>query len=537
MEHAKEYATEAASLVVEWWPYIILVLCVLFITCVCVLKFTTYFWYHQPLTFRWTMSRFFGGGGGGHNTRIMNPLRTSGTRCYNAVVYSFLHFVNHDDVRVYSGDNDDKETDAIAPYERIAAFLSRCDTEIVAPGRRLCIDGDKGFSYIPGDILRYILSQESHGLSVFIGVLGLGRNTTTTTTTTTTAIASIKGVCVLTPRIMLSFTGGGAGAGAARSVSIYVCDHLAWLRYTTRDRDSLELLETTEYIQKSREIAGEQTLYRYREIPWFVVPFTTVYSYTFTGAVTGAVTGAGAAGTTVVPVSSVNFALFYAFVNQHARDFRYCILYELSQLQSLVQGGIYRVFMLVLNQVRVLAVYIFAPSWRKASPDAMRRFHSDTDSVSRRVTKRKRTRGNRITELHDYIAETSTALVKYLPPVEKPKYDIFGKRVKTRGGAADTTDTREEHKNDHAGDIALLLSSIRDKSLCDCDTFMRGFYMSLTTLHPALVCIDTIAHNYLLIDAMLATSGATLVSREKWYYIMYNAIIERETLCKDIFTA
>lgn len=518
----------AVYLAAEWWPYMILVFCVIFITCVCVLKFSNYFWYHQPLTFRWTMSRFFGGGGGGgQNTRVMNSLVSSGTRCYNAVVYPFLHFVNHDSVRVYGDGDADSDT---IPYDKIAAFLSRPETEIVTTGRRVSV---------VSDTLEYILSKESHGLSVFIGVLGTecGRSCSRDTSPSS---AVIKGVCVLTPRIMLSFGSGSSSTSSSRassSVSIYVCDHLAWLRYTTRERDSLELLETTEYIQKSREIAGEQTLYRYREIPWFVVPFTTVYSYTFTGAVGGAVAPPGM---TIVPVSPVNFALFYAFVNQHARDFRYCILYELSQLQSLVQGGIYRIFMLLLNQVRVLAVYIFAPSILKVSQtDAIRRFHSDTNSLSRKSqTKRKRTRGNRITELHDYIAETSTALVKYLPPVERPKYDIFGKRVKTRGGAADTADTREEHKHIHGGgDITLLISSIREKSLCDCDTFLRGFYMSLITLHPAFVCIDTIAHNYLLIDAILATSGATLVSREKWYYIMYNAIIERETLCRDIFFA
>jgi hypothetical protein len=497
----------------------ILIICATLITFVCVMKFKYYFWYHQPLTFLWTIRRFFGGGGGGggQNTRIMNSLGTSGTRCYNAVVYPFLHFVNHDDVRVYSDAAADADT---VPYERIAAFLSRPDTEIVAPGGSVCISADK---------LEYILSKESsHGLSVFIGMLGSSRDMTSTSSV-------IKGVCILSPRILLCFTGHGSSRIVTTSVSIYVCDHLAWLRYTTRDRDSLELLETTEYIQKSREIAGEQTLYRYRQIPWFVVPFTTVYSYTFTGTVT--VTGAGAAGATVVPVSSRNFALFYAFVNEHARDFRYCILYELSQLQSLVQGGIYRIFMLLLNQVRVLAVYIFAPSWRKASPAAVATATATataTAGVSRHATKRKRTRGNRISELHDYIAETSTAVVKYLPPVEKPKYDIFGKRVKIRRGAMDA---REDHKNDHGGDIALLLSSIRDKSLCDCDTFLRGFYRSLATFHPSFVCIDTIAHNYLLVDAMIAAGSATLVSREKWYYIMYNAIIERETLCKDIFTA
>jgi len=523
------------AILAEWWPYIILVICVLFITCVCVLKFNTFFWYHQPVTFRWTLRRFVSGGsggsGGGQNTRIMNSLRTSGTRCYNAVVYPFMNFVSHDDVRVY-----DDSVNTIIPYERIAAFLSRRDTEIVAPGRRVCIDSDTVCTDIPGDIFRYILSQESHGLSVFIGVLCRGGSGSSASSTSTSMATAIKGVCVLTPRIMVS--GAGAGAGAATSVSIYVCDHLAWLRYTTRDRDSLTLLETTEYIQKSREIAGEQTLYRYREIPWFVVPFTTVYSYTFTGdACTGA--DAVAAGITVVPVSSANFALFYAFVNEHTRDFRYCILYELGQLQSLVQGGIYRIFMLVLNQVRVLSVYIFAPSWLKASPNALRRFHSDFDSlsVSRRVTKPKRTRGNRISKLHEHIADTSTALVKYLPPVERPKYDIFGKRVKTRKGATEATDAREKNRDEHTVDIPLLISSIREKSLCDNNTFLRGFYMSLATFHPAFICIDTIAHNYLLIDAMLAASNVKLVSREKWYYIMYNAIIERETLCKDIFTA
>jgi hypothetical protein len=203
--------------------------------------------------------------------------------------------------------------------------------------------------------------------------------------------------------------------------------------------------------------------------------------------------------------------------------------------------------MLVLNQVRVLAVYIFAPSILKVSQtDAVmrrsRRFY--TDSVSRKSkSKPKRTRGNRISELHDYIAETSTALVKYLPPVERPKYDMFGRRVKARGGAATTgamgDDDRQKNKNADTDtvDVALLISSIREKSLCDNNTFLRGFYMSLTTLHRSFVCIDTIAHNYLLIDAMLAAGSATLVSREKWYYIMYNAIIERETLCKDIFIA
>jgi hypothetical protein len=86
-----------------------------------------------------------------------------------------------------------------------------------------------------------------------------------------------------------------------------------------------------------------------------------------------------------------------------------------------------------------------------------------------------------------------------------------------------------------------LISSIREKSICDNETFVRGFHMSLATFHPAFVCVDTIAHNYLLIDAILASTTLSmswkLASREKWYYILYNAIIKRETSCKDIFIA
>jgi hypothetical protein len=250
------------------------------------------------------------------------------------------------------------------------------------------IPGDT--QYIPGDILEFILSQDTYGLSAFIGILTGPRENTTTHLIkgdnmpaikgdnthlikgdNTLGIKgdntpAIKGVCILTPRIMLSF---GASGAAPRSVSIYVCDHLAWSKYITTERESLALLETTEYIQKSREIAGEQTLYRYREIPGFVIPFTTVYTYTF-AARTAASASALGVGVSIIPVSTANFAIFYAFVNERSRDFRCCILHELSILQSLVQSGIYRIYMLLLNQVRVIAVYIFAPSWMKVSEAA-----------------------------------------------------------------------------------------------------------------------------------------------------------------------
>ena len=521
---------------IKWPPfffhYIIACVCVLYIICVCVLKFKYLFWYNQPITFQFTLRRFSRGSGGyantntNTNTSIMNPL-SLGER-YNTldVVYPFLHFVDHKSVIVYGGGGGrGRKSIADAPYDKLATFLSR--REIVMPGRRHCLPNGGDDVYIPPDKFEYILSQETYGLSAFIGVLVNNANN------------DIKGVCVLTPRIMLSLRGTSMG-DQHQPVSIYVCDHLAWANYITSERESLELLETTEYIQKSREIAGEQTLYRYHEIPGFVIPFTTVYTYTFSDIVAPRLLTATSLGDgmTLLAVSSTNFALFYTFVNECARDFRYCIFNELTQLQSLVDGGMYTIYMVVLNQVRVVAAYIFEPSWMKVRPITRRN--------AKVKPKPKKTRGNRISELHDHISQTSTAVVKYLPPVILPKYDAFGKRIQsttstsTSTSTSTTTSTSNDKHNEDA-DILLLKSSIRHKTLCENDLFVRGFLSVVATIVPRfskntnVVCIDTIAHNYQIIDTLItAIKASNFISQEKWYYILYNAIIHQEVLCKDI---
>ncbi len=503
--------------------YIIVFVCMTFIICVCVLKFKYLYWYSQPLTFRFTIQRFSGNGSGGGGRRpqssIMNPL-SLGDRCYNAVVYPFLNNVNHTSVRVYRCGLDESISDA--PFERIADFLSRRETEIIMPGRReIKMDS---YMCIPEDTLRIILSQDTFGLSVFIGVLN-------DPTTRGGGADVIKGVSILTPRIMLSFESSSTSV-PYRSVSIYMCDYLAWDKYMVGERESLELLETTEYIQKSREIAGEQTLYRYREIPWFVIPFSTVYSYTFSMPESAASYNAGT-GMSVVPVSSSNFALFYSFVNECSRDFRCCILNELTQLQSLVDHGVYRIYMLIFNQVRVVAVYLFAPSWMKT-------MKPQSSIMSKTGTKKRMTtKGNRISDLHKYISNTSTALVKYIPPVITPKYDAFGKRITTTM----TTTTSTVAETDKS--ILLLMSSIQHKTLCDKPDFVSGFQLAarmVSSIHTKkediCIMIDTLAHNYRLIDEITASgsnaSAWKLLSQDKWYYIIYNAIIHEQTLCKDI---
>ena len=507
--------------------YIIAFVIVTIITCICVLKFKYFYWYSQPLTFRYTVGRFLGYGSANtrHRTNIMNPL-SLGQRCYQAVVYPFLHHVNHNSVHVYHG------TDEDVPFERIASILSKYhDTERNSPEIIACSDSDT---------LRVILSQDTFGLSAFIGVL-----LTSITHGGTDGNNDIGGVSVLTSRIMISFN-SSLTTSPYRSVSIYMCEYLVWNKYIVSECKSLELLETTEYIQKSREIAGEQTLYRYREIPWFVVPFTTVYSYMFQ-VVGSRISGVNRFnhGISFVRVSSTNFALFYAFVNEHTRDFHCCILNELTQLQSLVEHELYIVYILLLNNTRVIATYILTHS-------VANDYHLKKDERAEvtpivKKTSRKKTKGNRIAALHDYVSRTSNALVKYLPPVIPPKYDAFGKRISanTVGTAAAETEGRTTHSRDST--VLRLLSSIQDKSLCDIKDFVRGFqYISKKHSHidvhrNDVVVIDTIAHNYRLIDALTLSipSASTepkwpLLSKDKWYYILYNAIIHEETLCKDI---
>ena len=493
--------------------------------CICILKFNYFYWYSQPITFCFTLRRWYKEGRGkgmGDNwqTSIMNPL-SLGERYNNVVIYSFVHHVNHDDVIVYGNRGFFIED---APYREIASFLSRRENELEIPGRRTCLPNHGDFMSISQDKLEYILSQGTHGLSVFIGIYSNKDRSN-----------NIKGICILTPRIMLSFS--VTKSEPPRSVSIYVCEHLAWAKHVTLERESLELVETTEYIQKFREIAGEQTLYRYNEIPWFVIPFTTVNTYTFmnTDGMTSDPSRVLGAGITVNHVSSANFALFYSFVNEYSRDFRCCIWNELTQLQSLVQGGIYQIYMLLLNNIRVVAVYIFESSWMKVKPV--------TPSQMKPRPQSKKTRGNRISRLHDHISRTSTAVVKYLPPVNTPKYDAMGRRIKNSIPINNESHADSTNNELLSEDIILLKSSIRDKTLCENDLFARGFMASVYNIRRSVksskntyVSIDTLAHSHTIVDIINRNyiSSWKMVSSYKWYYILYNAIIHQEVMCKDV---
>jgi len=165
------------------WPpfffhYIIACICVFYVICVCVLKFKYLFWYNQPITFQFTLRRFLRGGDGCMNTSVMNPL-SLGKHYNNAVVYPFLHFVDHKNVIVYGGSN---KSIIDAPYEKLAAFLSRREIELVAPTRRCGLltggDGGEGGERVNGrhEILRGSggwglgrfaeIPRERHGLIV-----------------------------------------------------------------------------------------------------------------------------------------------------------------------------------------------------------------------------------------------------------------------------------------------------------------------------------------------------------------------------------
>jgi hypothetical protein len=483
----------------------------------------------------------------------MNPLGGGGHHA--TVVYPFITNVNYENVRVYSTASSPlNRGHSDIPFEEIAGLLnndhkvtvnnSGClTTTTMTTGRQELIP------YIHHERLACIIANKTHGLAAFVGVYR-------SLVSAAAATADIHGVCILTPRIKIerdrtalgTLTTSGASPHPL-SISIYVCEHLAWSRYNVSDRQSLELLETTEYIQKSREIAGEQTLYRYNEIPRFVIPFTTVYTYALSlerlllkESNKTKIDNGGH--TAVIKVSSVNFALFYAFINECSRDFHCSILNEITHLQHLIESEIYQVYMLLLNKTRVLSVYIYGPSWARVSPESLEdasKFHrNNIDSLHK-----KKTRGNRIDRLHNYISQTSTAVVKYLPPVIPPKYDLSGKRVGrvNRTGANTTAAYPVDALYNPSTEIPRLLSSIRNKQVCESPVFVDGFIDSLKlrcreTGHGwGPVLIDTIAHNYMIIDEIVrsVTDVAPVLWYHKWYYVLYNAIIHREIPCKDLF--
>jgi len=527
--------------------YALCIICAIYLICIAVLKFNYYYWYSQPLTFRFSVRRLWAVRRPNTFTSVMNPLgRGNETgRLPGVTIYPFITNVNYKNVDVYSTTALNSHSDI--PFEGIVELLNKDHKHTVNNGAystTTTSHQNELRPYIHNERLMCILANETHGLSAFVGVYRLRSSSSSS--------GDIHGVCILTPRIKIERVRSDMTASSSSSplsTSIYVCEHLAWSRYNVSGRESLELLETTEYIQKSREIAGEQTLYRYNEIPWFVIPFTTIYTYSLSlerllspGPGPGRNPGPRPAPgrRSIIKVSSVNFAIFYAFINECSRDFTCSILNEITHLQHLIQSGMYHIYMLLLNNTRVLSTYIYGPSCVRLNPDVT--------PDKRPIHYKKKTRANRIEKLHDYVSKTSTAVVKYLPPVIEPKYDLSGKRVRV-GVQVRAGDGRSVRDTDilynPSTEIPRLLSSIRNKQICDIQVFVDGFIDSLKLrcrdagLTSGLLLIETIAHNYIIIDEITrgdipgATPGVTW--SHKWYYVLYNAIIHRELPCKDLF--
>ena len=529
-----------------FFHYVLCIICAIYLISIAVLKFNYYYWYNQPLTFRFSVWRLWAARRLNTFTSVMNPLVRgngigNGIGRLGVTVYPFITNVNYKNVDVYSttafnvglGHSD-------IPFEGIAELLNKDHKNTV---------NNVAYSttttlrpYIHNERLMCILANETHGLSAFVGVYRSRLSPSSSSPSSSSSPGDIHGVCILTPRIKIERVrsdGSTSSSSSPLSTSIYVCEHLAWSRYNVSGRESLELLETTEYIQKSREIAGEQTLYRYNEIPWFVIPFTTIYTYSLSlerllllgGHIRRPGHGPAPGRRSIIKVSSINFAIFYAFINECSRDFTCSILNEITHLQHLIQSGIYQIYMLLLNNTRVLSTYIYGPSWVSVNPEDI--------PNKQPLQHKKKTRANRIERLHDYISQTSTAVVKYLPPVIEPKYDLSGKRVKVRvrAGTTGSGGTTTDILYNPSTEIPRLLSSIRNKQICDTQVFVDGFIDSLKLQcrdagpTSGLLLIDTIAHNYIIIDEI--TRGDTW--SHKWYYVLYNAIIHRELPCKDLF--
>lgn len=561
--------------------YILVLCCIVYLIVMALLKIKYRFWYSQPLSFRFSpylllyrfIPSFMSSSSSSYFTSIQNNLSNTRVSTYNntkIVVYPFIQHVNYTNICVYSNYDNIKSTiyrctdvNSI-PFGDIVKLLNNQMTMNIYNSNNM---NNNIVPYFDFDRFSQSITGDTHGLSPFVGIYyRRSFNTTNNTDTITKSditsddihdLDEVQGVSVLLPRQKIEYDINKKSQRNAilhkpsnklgildddkRICTIYVCEHLAWNRVLLQEPQSIELLETTEYIQKSREIAGEQTLYKYSSIPLFVVPFTTCYSY---GISIDRINVLGSeyerknmkAGILLVKVSSVNIDMFYNFINECSIDFRCSIQNVISHIQHLVDKNVYHIYMLVMNKTLVLSTYIFGPSWTRC-------IQKDTSNVFiTRPVRKMRSHRDRIEKVREHIVNTSTALVKYLPPVDRPIYDISGKRINTKSIEHIELNDRISAHN-HTTTIPKLISSIQ-KCDCDLNLFLYGFFSATRDLAASLnlstqsnnnniMVIDTIAHNYRIIDEINRHFAPLWI--DKWYYIMYNANIHQELLCKDLF--
>lgn len=578
--------------------YVIVLICVIYLICIALLKLKYGYWYSQPLTFRFSPSWTFGKDTSAScftspKNRLTVSYSVSPSLSSSTPIYPFITHLNFTNMRVYFNRDRfrnnkisrDSDINSI-PFENITDLLN--NTRFSASHNTIpCYHFER---------LAQCITEDTHGLSAFVGIyyrptLSVYNKNNNMNTSDVSALTDsiheydeIQGVSVLLPREKIEYN--ASSFTPASITAIYVCEHLAWNRGLLNDDESLELLETTEYIQKSREIAGEQTLYRYSDIPWFVTPFSVIYSYgisiehllssSHTMEISRASEYKAGVGVMLVKVSSVNFDMFYTFINDCSRDFRCSIRNPISHIQHLVHVGIYHIYMLVMNKTLVISAYIFGPSWEKLQTQVSSSQNSMYETQSRRKGNHRRNRNpivvpqrDRIKQIRDHISETSTALVKNLQDKVVPKYDLAGKRINANPAFKSIEHQklkeRKSAKRPGSGsgvnkpnielleyELPRMLSSVQNKRVCSLPAFIYGFMEAARDFimvkngagtgaggraginnNNNIMIIDSVAHNYRILDELNNKIAPLWV--DKWYYVMYNAEIRQQLLCKDLF--
>ena len=538
----------------EYTYYIIFVICIIYLIIIATLKIKYKFWYSQPLSLRvspyWWWSNIYNSASSSTSSYLLSKqYNLSNT----STILPFIHNVNRKNIKVYhSYENNRLTEDKFSRTYTIETIPFTDIVDLINTARynetgSLISEVSRDFVVSCVDYERFALTVNSHthGLSPFVGVYYRRTyNNNNKNGIDISDMDTVEGVSILLPRQKIEYdiVGKNKNNRTANPVitTIYVCDHYIWNDMLLTEDQSLELLETTEYFQKSLETAGEITLYRYSKIPWFIIPFTTVYTYGISLAsllynenIRNKMNNYKYThtGTILVKITSVNFDIFYRFIDECSRDFRCSILNPISHIQHLVDTGLYNIYILVVNKTLVISAYIFGPSWVKSL---------ETKNMNHKYQSKKRkirTYSDRIHEIHTRISETSTALVKYLPPKKVNQYDLSGKRIRT-------IEEREslEHTTTTQLDIPRLMSSIRLKRACDLATFVAGFLdasrdltkslnINITSRKNTSLIVDTFAHNYMILDEI--NKLITPLWIDKWYYVMYNANIHTEVLCKD----
>lgn len=454
--------------------YVVVIVCILYIIIFGTLKIKYKYWYEQPLCSVWTPAYL--------RLRIgmlgANESFSRGITIHNQD--SSLSFIKHADIRiirVLEGEN------AITPpILESMAFLLQQDKSHEPP--QLTFQIKEKITIIRHYSTQMLKSWTiGHNSPVFLGLHERTRHL-------------MQQMDVISTRELVSaimMVPMNCYFHNEPPFSLYTPVAFAW---QPRGEERLALIDTTEFVQKTREPSVNKSLYKYSDIPSFIVPFTQFYTYTFDMRTWKKWRYHLPAKYKIVRVNRINLETYFGFLREcMSHTFTCMILPEFSSILHLINNETFDAYMLLENNRIVNAIYIMA------SP-GMKRLHTETRMKMEEYQ-------NKMREPEGVDAQFShQQRIKRL------------KKAQTTVPSSKSNVLPDSH-------VLYLKNSVRSTT-CDVSTFVCGFINVMRDVYKRrphhTIRIDTISHNFHIIDDILQKYKATSI--EKWHYLFYNYAIK-----------